>query len=197
MPSAVGRLSLALGILLAAAFGVLVGVWLTLGFPSAVTSNSVARLSLGLDFVLAGIAAGGLGIYYNTPHRVLWVSIVCGMVGHGLRYTGLQNGLSLEMSTLVGCGAIGVMSTAATLRWQLPFSAVAFAGAVTMMPGLFIYESIGNAVRVSGSEAAPDPAVTAMVVALGLKAVFVVNAIVLGLLAGAGAMRLASSRARR
>jgi uncharacterized membrane protein YjjP (DUF1212 family) len=197
VPSAIGRLSLALGILLTAAFGVLIGVWLTLGLPTAETSSPPARLTLGLDVVLAGIAAGGFGIYYNTPRRVLWVSIACGMVGHGLRYIGLQSGLSLEVSTFFGCGAIGVMSTAAMLRWQLPFSAVAFAGAVTMMPGLFIYESIGNAVRLSSTAAAPDPAVAAMAVALGLKALYGVNAIVLGLLVGAGAMRLASSRLSR
>ena len=87
MQTGICRLGLAVGILTAASLGVVLGGWLTLGLATLSTSPSEAiRLTLPLDAALAGVAACGFGAFYNAPWRVLWVSIVCGMVGHGLRY---------------------------------------------------------------------------------------------------------------
>ncbi len=81
------RLVLAMGILIATALGVVLGGWLTLGPATLSTSPSAAmQLTLSLDMALAGVAACGFGKFYNAPWRVLWVSILCGMIGHGLRY---------------------------------------------------------------------------------------------------------------
>jgi hypothetical protein len=92
------------------------------------TAQSEATpLTLSLDMALAGVAACGFGAFYNAPWRVLWVSILCGMVGHGLRYVGH---LGMSMSTLFGCLAIGLIANTAAIRMRLPFSALAFAGAV-------------------------------------------------------------------
>ena len=87
MQTGICRLGLATGILIATALGVVLGGWLTLGPATLSTSPSEAmRLTLPLDMALAGVAACGFGAFYNAPWRVLWVSILCGMVGHGLRY---------------------------------------------------------------------------------------------------------------
>ncbi len=94
------RLALAMGILIATALGVVLGGWLTLGPATLSTSPSEAMpLTLPLDMALAGVAACGFGAFYNAPWRVLWVSILCGMVGHGLRYVGLDH-LGMSSSTL-------------------------------------------------------------------------------------------------
>jgi uncharacterized membrane protein YjjB (DUF3815 family) len=121
---------------------------------------------------------------------VLWVSIVCGVVGHGLRFVSLDH-LSVEISTLFACLAIGLIAEAAADRLHLPFSAVAFAGAVPMMPGVFIYQSIAGAMRLSAAGTAADPAVAAATLALSFKSVFVVGAIAVGLLIGARLANLA------
>jgi uncharacterized membrane protein YjjB (DUF3815 family) len=76
--------------------------------------------------VLAGVAACGFGAFYNAPWRVLWVSILCGVVGHGLRYLCLEH-LSVEISSLFASLAIGLIASAAAVRMHLPFSAIAFA----------------------------------------------------------------------
>ena len=87
MQTGICRLGLAVAILTAAALGVVLGGWLTLGQATLSTSPSEAiRLTLPLDAALAGVAACGFAAFYNAPWRVLWVSSVCGMVGHGLRY---------------------------------------------------------------------------------------------------------------
>lgn len=116
------RLGLAAAILIATALGVVLGAWLTLGLATVSTSPSQAmRLTLPLDVALAGVAACGFGAFYNAPWRVLWVSILCGVVGHGIRYLCLEH-LSVGISTLFACLAIGMIGHAAGDRLQLPFS---------------------------------------------------------------------------
>lgn len=179
------RLVLSLGILGATALGVVLGGWLVLG-PAVLSTAPSAdmHLTLLLDVALAGIAACGFGTFYNAPWRFLWVSIVCGMAGHGVRYLSLEH-MGIEISTLFASLTIGIIAAAAADRLRLPFSSIAFAGAVPMMPGVFIYQSFGGAMRLSAAGAAADPALVAATLALFLKSVFVVGAMALGLLVGA------------
>ena len=185
------RLGLATGILIATALGVVLGGFLTLGPATVSTSPSEAiRLTLALDAMLAGVAACGFGAFYNAPWRVLWVSILCGVVGHGLRYLCLEY-MGVEIATFLACLAIGLIANAAADRLKLPFSSVAFAGAVPMMPGVFIYQSIAGAMRLSATGTAADPALAAVTLALSFKSVFVVGAIAIGLLIGARVAEMA------
>jgi uncharacterized membrane protein YjjP (DUF1212 family) len=194
MQTGVCRLGLATGILIAIALGVVLGGWLTLGPATLSTSPSeTIRLTLALDAALAGVAACGFGAFYNAPWRVLWVSILCGVVGHGLRYLCLEN-LGVEISTFFACLAIGLIANAAANRLHLPFSAVAFAGAVPMMPGVFIYQSIAGAMRLSAAGTTAAPAIAAVTLALSFKSAFVVGAIAIGLLIGARLANLAHRR---
>ena len=187
MQTGLCRLGLASSILIAAALGVALGVGLTVGLAPLSTAPSEAmRLTLPLDMV----AACGFGAFYNAPWRVLWMSILCGMVGHGLRYLGLQS-FGVELSTLFACLAIGIIANQGAERLRLPFSAVAFAGAVPMMPGVFIYESIAGAMRLAAAGSTADPALAAETLALSFKALFVVGAMALGLVIGARVSNLA------
>jgi uncharacterized membrane protein YjjP (DUF1212 family) len=179
------RLALAMGLLVATALGVVLGVWMTLGpAPQSASPSEAMQLTLLLDVALAGVAACGFGAFYNAPWRVLWVSILCGVVGHGIRYICLEH-LSVAISTLFACLAIGMIARVAADRLRLPFSAVAFAGAVPMMPGVFIYQSIAGAMRLSAAATPADPALAAATLALSFKSVFVVVAMAIGLLVGA------------
>ncbi len=191
MQTGVCRLGLASGILVATALGVALGAWLTLGPATVSTAPSEAiPLTLPLDAVLAGIAACGFGAFYNAPWRLLWVSIVCGVVGHGLRYVCLDY-MSVEIATLFACLAIGLIANMAADRLRLPFSALAFAGAVPMMPGVFIYQSMAGAIRLAAAGTPADPALASLTLALSIKSVFVVGAIAIGLLIGARLANLA------
>jgi uncharacterized membrane protein YjjP (DUF1212 family) len=185
------RLGLATSILVATALGVALGAWVTLGPATVSTMPSEATpLTLPLDAALAGMAACGFGALYNAPWRVLWVSILCGVVGHGLRYVYLDH-MSVEIATLFACLAIGLIANVAADRLRLPFSALAFAGAVPMMPGVFIYQSIAGALRLSAAGTVVDPTLASTTLALSFKSVFVVGAIALGLLIGARLAHLA------
>jgi uncharacterized membrane protein YjjB (DUF3815 family) len=102
--------------------------------------------------------------------------------------------MSVEIATLFACLAIGLIANVTADRLHLPFSAVAFAGAVPMMPGVFIYQSIAGAIRLSAADTLADPALASITVALSFKSAFVVGAIAIGLLIGARLAALAHRR---
>ena len=191
VPSGIFRLTLALSIVLAAALGALAG-----GLPAWQIAISDASpfhplpLTLLIDIGLAGLAASGIGIFYNSPWRVLWISILCGIVGHGLRFVCMQNGLGIITATLFACFTIGIIAHSAVLRFRLPFAAVAFAGAVTMMPGLFMFESIAGAIRLAVAGNSADPTVVVTTLARCFKATLIVAAMAIGLAAGARLLAL-------
>ncbi len=201
MQTGLARLGLAAGILTAAALGVFLGGWLTLGMTTAAAVPSdVAPLNLAIDVVLAGMAACGFGAFYNAPWRVLWISIVAGMIGHGIRYVCMDHGVSQEIATLFACFAIGAITDVAVEKLRLPFAAVAFAGAVPMMPGVFIYQSLGNAMQLAKAGVQADPVLVVATFALFAKACFVIGAMGLGLLLGtrlAGLLGKQIARLRR
>lgn len=185
MQTGIPRFGLAAGILVAAAMGIFLGGWITLGMTTVPPHHGApADISLWLDVVLAGIAACSFGAFYNAPWRVLWASILCGMVGHGIRYLSLHNGISLEVSTLFACLAIGVIASFAVERLRAPFATIAFAGAVPMMPGVLMFQGIAGAMQISFAGQAAALPLLAETLANLFKAGFVVGAMGMGLLIG-------------
>jgi uncharacterized membrane protein YjjP (DUF1212 family) len=91
-------------------------------------------------------------------------------------------------------GDIGVIAAVTADRMRCPFSAVAFAAAVPMMPGVFIYQSIAGAIRLSMTSTAADPAVAATTLALSFEAAMTVAGMAIGLLVGARVARGAAAR---
>jgi uncharacterized membrane protein YjjP (DUF1212 family) len=186
MLTAISRFGLASGIVLSAAFGVfLAGAFIPgISSMSATPSESI-QLTLALDVVLAGLVGWGCAASFNVPLSVLWISILCSMVGHGIRFFCLEAGIGLALSTLLGCFAIGVIAEIAAMRRRLPFSAIAFAAAVPMMPGVFLFGSIAGAIRMAIANNNADPVLTSATLTLIFKATFVIAAMGIGLLVGA------------
>jgi uncharacterized membrane protein YjjP (DUF1212 family) len=184
--SGICRLALAAGILVSAALGIFAGAWLVLGLRSVDGATAdVVTLTLWLDVILAGFAACGFGAFYNSPWRVLWISIVCGMIGHGVRFVCLAGGAGLPGSTLLACAAIGLLTNFAVRSLRLPFSSVAFAAAVPMMPGSLIFRSIAGAVNLSAAGTSADPVDATRTFVLLLQALLTVGAMATGLAIGA------------
>jgi uncharacterized membrane protein YjjB (DUF3815 family) len=63
-----------------------------------------------------------------------------------------------------------------------------------MMPGVFIYQSIAGAIRLSAADTAVDPTLASATLAGSFKSMFVVGAIALGLLIGARLENMAHRR---
>jgi uncharacterized membrane protein YjjP (DUF1212 family) len=189
LPMSLARLWLAVSILLASALGIILGIELTL--PDLASANSAPRLdrlTLTSDMVLAGVVTCGFAVFYNTARRQLWMAAVGGMVGHGLRYLVLEAGCRLEAATFFGALAVGVVSAWMARSGKAPLAAIAFAGAVTMMPGVHMYRALGGALQMARQAELTDPVVMAGTLGNALEACLVVAGLVLGLILGARAV---------
>jgi uncharacterized membrane protein YjjB (DUF3815 family) len=71
----------------------------------------------------------------------------------------------------------------------MPVAVIAFAGAVTMIPGLQIYRALAGALRLARLAKLTDAATVAETLGNALQRCIVVSGLVLGLILGARAMR--------
>jgi uncharacterized membrane protein YjjB (DUF3815 family) len=185
LPMSVARLGLAVGILLASALGVVLGVELTL--PGPLTPDQGAdgnHLNVVSDVVLAGIVTCGFAVFYNTAWRQVGMAALGGMAGHGLRFLALEAGWRLEAATFLGGLAVGVVSGWMARSDRTPVAVIAFAGAVTMMPGLHIY----RALQLTRLTDETGPEAMAGILGNASQACLVVSGLVLGLILGARAV---------
>lgn len=143
VPMSIARFGLASGILLASACGIVLGVDAILWTPQAPDTGATAdHLTLLLDMLIAGFVTCGFAVYYNVALKHIGPAILGGMVGHGLRSLALDFGASLEAASFLGALAVGAVSAFVSRSFQVPVAVIAFAGAVTMMPGIQMFRAL-------------------------------------------------------
>jgi uncharacterized membrane protein YjjP (DUF1212 family) len=196
VPMSLARLGLAMGILLASAAGIVLGVELTLPDEVIIVADtsSLDHLNLVSDIVLAGIVACGFAMFYNTAWSHLWMATVGGMAGHGIRFVSLQAGLRLEGATFLGGLVVGIVSAWMARTSKTPFAVIAFAGAVTMIPGLNLYRAFGGALKLARLPEMQDSVMMAATLSNALQAFLVVGALALGLILAARTMLALTQR---
>jgi uncharacterized membrane protein YjjP (DUF1212 family) len=189
VPMSLYRLGLAAGILLASALGVVLGVELTLPWPFLPEQGGNAdHLNLVSDVVLAAIVTCGFAVYYNTAWRHLWKAVLGGMAGHGLRFVALETGCSLEAATFLGALTVGGISAWMARSSKTPVAVIAFAGAVTMIPGLSLYRGLAGALRLARLPGITDPGTVAETLGNMFQGCLVMSGLGLGLILGARAV---------
>lgn len=196
LPMSMSRLGLAGGILVSSAMGVAFGIALTLPAPYFPEQNAANhdRLNLLSDMVLAGCASCGFAIFYNTPWKEAGMAVAGGMAGHGLRFLALKSGCQLEAATFLGALLVGAVSAWMGRSGTTPFAVVAFAGAVTMMPGLQMYRTLGGAMQLARLAADVEFALIASTLSQAFQGCLVVGALALGLILGSRLMELLTVR---
>jgi uncharacterized membrane protein YjjB (DUF3815 family) len=186
LPMSLARLGLATGILLASALGIVLGVeWTLPASCFAEEAASADRLNLASDMALAGVVTCGFAVFYNTAWRQLGLAVVGGMAGHGLRFLALEAGWGLEAATFLGGLTVGAISAWVARSDRAPVAVIAFAGAVTMIPGLSLYRALGGALQMARHADANDPALVARTLGSAFQGCLVVGALALGLILGA------------
>lgn len=194
LPMSISRLTLAMSIVMAAAFGIILGVELTLHeFPSAETVGGTDRLNLFSDMALAGIVTCGFAAAYNTTWSRIAMAVVGGMAGHGLRYLALEAGWNLGAATFLGGLGVGVVAAWIARSTKTPVAVIAYAGAVTMMPGLPIYRALGWAFQVARLPEETDVPTMSTTLGHALHAGLVVGALALGLVIAVRTVQLFAS----
>jgi uncharacterized membrane protein YjjP (DUF1212 family) len=185
VPMSLARLALATAILLASAVGIVLGIELTLSEPLIADQGVTAEhLNVLTDMLLAGIVTCGFAVLYNTPWSQVALAALAGMVGHGLRFLALEAGSTLEAATLLGGLAVGVVSAWIARSNKTPVAIIAFAGAVTMMPGWQLYRALGGALQLARIRGETDLPSIAETLGDASQAALVVSALALGVIVG-------------
>jgi uncharacterized membrane protein YjjB (DUF3815 family) len=134
---------------------------------------------------LAGVATCGFAVYYNTPWRHLWMAAAGGMAGHGLRFLALEAGWWLEAATFLGGLTVGASAGWMARFSKTPVAVLAFAGAVTMIPGLSLYGALAGALQLARQAGGADPGLVAATLGYSFQGCIVVSTLALGLILGA------------
>jgi uncharacterized membrane protein YjjB (DUF3815 family) len=124
-------------------------------------------------------------VIYNTTWPHVGMATVGGMAGHGLRFLALQAEFTLETATLLGGLAVGLVSAWFARSSRAPLAAIAFAGAVTMMPGLQIYRALNGTLKLARLKSAMDLSAVADTLGNASQACLVVGALAVGFIVGA------------
>jgi uncharacterized membrane protein YjjP (DUF1212 family) len=185
LPMSLSRLGLAAGILLASGLGVVLGVELTLPGPLPEQGGNADHLNLVSDMVLAGIVTCGFAVFYNTAWRQLGMAVLGGMAGNGLRFLALEAGWSLEAATFLGGLTVGAVSAWMARSSKTPVAVIAFAGAVTMIPGLNLYRALAGVLKMARLPDITDTKTVVETLGNAFHGCLVVSGLALGLIVGA------------
>jgi uncharacterized membrane protein YjjB (DUF3815 family) len=183
IPMSIARLALSASILIAIALGVVVAVEIIFpGLPPLEDNAKADYLNVATDMLLAGVVTIGFAVYYNTAWAHVGLATIGGMAGHGLRFLALGAGWGLVPATFVGGAAVGVIAAWIGRSYRIPLAVAAFAGAVTMMPGLQIYRALSGSLRIARLNDAADRTLIAGTLGNALQSWLVVIALAIGLI---------------
>ena len=135
--------------------------------------------------LLAAVVTCGFAIYYNASWVHIGMAVLGGMAGHGLRFLALDAGCRLEVATFLGGLAVGIVSALIARSYKVPFAVIAFAGAVTMMPGLQMYRALGGFLLMAHQTVETERPAVAVMLANASQATLVIGALALGLIVAA------------
>jgi uncharacterized membrane protein YjjB (DUF3815 family) len=181
LPMTLARLGLATAIIAVSALGIVLGMELTLSYvPSG--DARIDHLNLITDMILAGIVTCGFALFYNANWTHTGLAMLGGMAGHGTRFIALELGARVEVATFLGGFAVGVVAALIARSYKLPFAVVAFAGAVTMMPGLQMYRSLGGALQLARLKSEADLSLITSLSGNAVQSGLVVSSLALGLI---------------
>lgn len=146
IPMGMARLEYSLVILSSIAFGLLLSTTVTNALLPV--SNPVSPLPLLEDVIFAGLAAMGFAIFFNVPPKMLWACIICGMVGHGVRWLCIDHGPGIIWGNLIASAVVGTMALYFSHRFHAPPAVIAFGAVVGIVPGIFAFQAASGLIQI-------------------------------------------------
>lgn len=139
--------------------------------------------SLLADGFFAAVAATGFIVISNPPWKAIPVAAGLAAIGHGLRFALLANtSVDIVLATALSAFIIGLLSMFFAKKIHCPPEVFAFPSVLPMIPGMFAYKTILS--TMAFLEASGEEEMAAHISRIfenGLKAVFILLAIVVGI----------------
>lgn len=128
-----------------------------------------------------GCAAVGFAILFNAPARSLVAIWVGGFVGGIAKYLLIETGTGIIASTLVASMAVGIFAIPLASLRTVPDIIVAIPSVIPLVPGVFAYKAMMGLIKLAKYEESRYSTIISEAVYNGVMTLFVVFAIVLGL----------------
>ncbi|GIU45732.1 threonine/serine exporter family protein [Shewanella algidipiscicola] len=137
-------------------------------------------LKLANDALFSSIPAVGFAMVFNVPKRFLPYCALAGATGHSVRTLLLHINLPIEWATFVAAALVGVLTISFAKRHLAPPLMYAVAAIIPMIPGTYAYNTVIALVQLS-AQSQVSSELTAEVISNGLKTVFILGALSVGL----------------
>lgn len=136
--------------------------------------------SLLNDAFFSAIPAVGFAMVFNVPRRFLPYCALAGALGHSSRTLLLHIGLPIEWATFIAAALVGLITIGFAKRHLAPPLMYAVAAIIPMIPGTYAFNTVIALVQLTAqSEISPE--LTYQVISNGLKTVFILGALSVGL----------------
>ncbi|ARD21429.1 MULTISPECIES: threonine/serine exporter family protein [Shewanella] len=137
-------------------------------------------LTLLNDAFFSAIPAMGFAMVFNVPRRFLPYCALAGAIGHSFRTLLLHLDMPIEWATFAAAALVGVITIRFAKRHLAPPLMYAVAAIIPMVPGTYAYNTLIAIVQLSVQEQVSSD-LTTMVIQNGLKTVFILGALSVGL----------------
>lgn len=132
------------------------------------------------DAVTAAVPAVGFAMIFNVPRGALVYCAIAGGAGHATRLA-LHDfgGLPVEWATLLAAMAVSLIGIYWARTWRAHPKVFTVAGMIPMIPGMNAFTAILALIEIERKGSTPE--LLAVAVDNGLKALFIVAALAIGL----------------
>ncbi|GGP79569.1 threonine/serine exporter family protein [Shewanella ulleungensis] len=132
------------------------------------------------DAFFSAIPAVGFAMVFNVPKRYLIYCAIAGAIGHSFRTLLLQFSMPIEWATFVAAAMVGVITIQFAKRHLAPPLMYAVAAIIPMVPGTYAFNTVIALIQLT-AQSQVSPELTAQVILNGLKTVFILGALAVGL----------------
>ncbi|ABE56201.1 conserved hypothetical protein [Shewanella denitrificans OS217] len=137
-------------------------------------------LTLLNDALFSAIPAIGFAMLFNVPRRFLAYCAIAGAIGHSCRTLLMSIDMPIEWATFSAAAIIGVVTIGFAKRHMAPPLMYSVAAVIPMIPGTYAFNTMIALVQMI-PQAQINPELTAAVIYNGLKTVFILGALAVGL----------------
>jgi uncharacterized membrane protein YjjB (DUF3815 family) len=132
------------------------------------------------DAFFSAIPAVGFAMVFNVPKRYLKYCALAGAIGHSSRTILLQFSMPIEWATFVAAAIVGLVTIQFAKQHLAPPLMYAVAAIIPMVPGSYAFNTVIALIQLT-AQSQISPELSAQVIVNGLKTVFILGALAVGL----------------
>ncbi|WP_296664405.1 threonine/serine exporter ThrE family protein [Demequina sp.] len=97
---------------------------------------------LGITALASFIGVLGFALMFNSPWRMAIAAAVIGMVANTVRKAMIEQGMMIQMATVIGCVIVGVLAAIVARRIGSPVITLSVPAVLVQIPGVLVFQSV-------------------------------------------------------